>query len=116
MDTSDKTEDPSFAYAYASFDSGFLFFRLQSKAMRGEDGSLGVYDYEFRAPFAIFEASADKREWLFAAVRHHLSHCITALKIPSTEWLVEFSPVMAELNIPSHLDLAKDEDCKWLLT
>lgn len=111
----DKTEDPSFAYAYASFDSGFLFFRLQSKALRGPDGDIGVYDYEFRAPFAIFEASVDKREWLFAAVRHHLAHVLAKTKLPSTEWIVEFSPVMEELNIPSHLDLAKAEDCKWLL-
>lgn len=111
----DKTEDPSFAYAYASFDSGFLFFRLQSKALRGPDGDIGVYDYEFRAPFAIYHAEADKTGWLRAAVHHHLAHVIAKTKLPSTEWLVEFSPVMAELNIPSHLDLAKAEDCKWLL-
>lgn len=115
MDTSDKTEDPSFAYAYASFDTGFLFFRLQSKALRGPDGDIGVYDYEFRAPFAIYHAEADKIGWLRAAVRHHLAHVIAKTKLPSTEWLVEFSPVMEELNIPSHLDLAKAEDCKWLL-
>ncbi len=110
----DKLHDEFAAYAFAGFDSAFTFFRLYTlPIMRG--GKEGMFEYSWQDNFARFQAANDKRAWLFAATKVHLAHCIRRTGIPLEKWVVEYSPVMAELNIPSHLYLSKPEDCKWLL-
>lgn len=109
-----KLEDEFTAYATASFDTGFLFFKVYTVPLNNGKET-GQFSLEFRTPYVEYEAIADKKGWLFTAARAYLKHAIAKTTVPMEHWVVEFSPIAEALNIPSHLYLSRAEDCRWLL-
>ena len=111
----DKLTDEAAARAAAKNDTAFLFFKLYTEWLMDVNGEPGRWEDYNEMDFRLFEAAHDKREFIFSAVRTSLAQMIAASGIPVDKWIVEFSPILAELNIPSHLFLSRNEDARWLL-
>lgn len=111
----DKLEDPSVAYAYAGFDQDFTFFKCYTRKLVDKTtGEVGQFETAYKAVYAHLERDNDPVGYLKRAMRLMLENNIKETGVQLEYWIIEFSPVMEKLRIPSHLYLDRAADRAWL--
>lgn len=111
----DKLEDPLVAYQYAGFDTDFTLFKYYTrKVVDPMTGEVGMFEEKCKGVLAHLQADPDPVGWLKRSMRLHLRHAIKTTGVPLELWIVEFSPVLEYLRIPSHLYLDRASDRGWL--
>ena len=106
--------EPGEAFAYVGAED-FCFFKCYTGPLTNKtNGEPGRFDTEYRALEDEFKKSRNQQMWLMVAARRVVTHAAQSTRTPLEAWVVEFSPMLAYLNIPSHLFLSNARDRQWL--
>ena len=109
----DKLHEPGEALAYVGAED-FCFFKCYTQTIWDAEGKPGNLETEYRGLKSEFDRALNKQLWLMAAARRVVTHAAISTKTDLSLWVVEFSPMFGNLNIPSHLFLKRSADRAWL--
>ena len=110
-----KLDDPAQAYAFVGVDTDLTWFKCYTRKIQDKvTGEFGQFSTDYQDLLARLTMSGDPVGFLKAAVRAMLKNNIEKTKVPMEKWIVEFSPLMARFNVPSHLFLDTARDRAWL--
>lgn len=111
----DGLNDDFVAWGQAAIDKEFTLFKIYTRPLRGTDGHDGQYTADCRYELARFELYNDQVGFLKYLCRMYLLHMKKETGVPFENWIIEFSPTLERLQIPSHLYLDTARDRAWLL-
>lgn len=115
MEGPDKLEDPTVAYQYAGFDTDFTLFKYYTRKLTDPaTGEVGQFEEKFKGVLTQLQADPDPVGYLKRAMRLCLQNAVRTTGVPLEWWVVEFSPVLEYLRIPSHLYMDRAADRGWL--
>jgi hypothetical protein len=112
----DELTNEFVAWNKANLDKEFTLFKLYTVPLRDlktkEDGT---FELTCRYDLAEFKSRSNPVPFLKHLVRKYVLHASQRTGVPVHRWIVEFSPIMEEYTIPSHLFLDTARDRAWLL-
>lgn len=106
--------DDIVAFGKALDDKNFTLFKMYTRPLNSK-GETGQFAIDATYSFADFQKFIDPVGLLKYFVRTYLLHCSQTTGVPIEQWIVEFSPIMEQYQIPSHLYLDTARDRAWLL-
>lgn len=107
-------DKPGEAFEFVGSDD-FCFFKCYTGQLTNKlTGDVGRFETEYRYSKTLFDAMTNQKDWLMASAKEVVTHAAVSTRSDLRSWTIEFSPMLAYLNIPSHLFMPRQSDRQWL--